>query len=387
MPGEATLSGIFSARAFVGWYNGLPEYAHLSPDLSVGEEAVILGQGNVALDVARTLLSDVDRLRTTDMTEHALEALSKSRIRRVRVVGRRGPLQVYSLIFSTSLPQLKLELQASFTIKEVRELFNLRSVGFHPIDPSLLPPASTKLTRTPKRLTQLLSKGSLNSLSTSEKSWSLDFLLAPTSFNASTKFSDRLSSITFSRTALQGLDPFDPSARVVATHEKLSLPASVAFRSIGYKSEPITGMEELGIPFDKGLGIIPNDPYGRIMSSSLAPGDMAVAHIPGMYCAGWVKRGPTGVIASTMEDAFSTAEIISKDWGEKALFLNGSTISNGKSAGGWDSLKEEAERRGLKRVDWNGWEAIDMAEKQKGIKKGKEREKFSTVIDMLEVLG
>lgn len=387
MPGEDTLSGIFSARAFVGWYNGLPEYADLSPDLSVGEEAVILGQGNVALDVARTLLSDVDRLRTTDMTEQALEALSKSRIRRVKVVGRRGPMQVCSLVFGTGLPQLILKLQASFTIKEVRELFNLRSVGFHPIDPSLLPPASTKLARTPKRLTQLLSKGSLNSLSTSEKSWSLDFLLAPTSFNASTKLSNRLSSVTFSQTALQGPDPFDPSAKVVATREKLSLPASVAFRSIGYKSEPLKGVEELGIPFDEGLGTIPNDPYGRIMSSSLAPGDMAVAHIPGMYCAGWVKRGPTGVIASTMEDAFSTAETIAKDWGEKALFLNGSTISNGKSAGGWESLKEEAELRGLRRVDWNGWEAIDMAEKENGIKKGKEREKFSNIKDMLEVLG
>lgn len=280
-----------------------------------------------------------------------------------------------------------LTSQASFTIKEVRELFNLRSVGFLPIDPSLLPPASTKLARTPKRLTQLLSKGSLNPLSTSKKSWSLDFFLAPTAFNAPTTFSDRLSSVTFSQTALQGPDPFDPAAKVVATPEKLSLPASVAFRSIGYKSEPLKGMDEFGIPFDKGLGIIPNDPYGRIMSSSLGPGDKAVAHVPGMYCAGWVKRGPTGVIASTMEDAFSTAEIIAKDWGENALFLNGSTISNGKSSGGWDSLEEEAERRGLKRVNWTGWKAIDRAEKENGIKRGKEREKFSTVKDMLKVLG
>lgn len=387
VPGEDTLSGIFSARAFVGWYNGLPEYADLSPDLSVGEEAVILGQGNVALDVARTLLSGVDRLRTTDMTEQALEALSRSKIRRVRVVGRRGPMQVYSCVSDTTIPQLILTSQASFTIKEVRELFNLPSVGFLPIDPSLLPPASTKLARTPKRLTQLLSKGSSNPLSTSKKSWSLDFLLAPTSFNAPTTFSDRLSSVTFSQTALQGPDPFDPAAKVVATPGKLSLPASVAFRSIGYKSEPLKGMDEFGIPFDKGLGIIPNDPYGRIMSSSLGPGDKAVAHVPGMYCAGWVKRGPTGVIASTMEDAFSTAEIIAKDWGENALFLNGSTISNGKNAGGWDSLEEEAERRGLKRVNWTGWKAIDRAEKENGIKRGKEREKFSTVKDMLKVLG
>lgn len=85
---------MYSARAFVGWYNGLPEHRDLNPDLSSGEDAVVVGQGNVALDVARILLSDVDALRGTDIADYALEALSKSRIKRVRVVGRRGPLQV-----------------------------------------------------------------------------------------------------------------------------------------------------------------------------------------------------------------------------------------------------------------------------------------------------
>lgn len=95
MPGESTLKGIYSARAFVGWYDGLPEYADLNPDLAVGEEAVIIGQGNVALDVARILLSDVGALRRTDITDYALDALSRSKIKRVRVVGRRGPMQVW----------------------------------------------------------------------------------------------------------------------------------------------------------------------------------------------------------------------------------------------------------------------------------------------------
>jgi adrenodoxin-NADP+ reductase len=94
IPGESTLSGIYSAREFVGWYNGLPDFANLLPDLTRGEEAVVVGQGNVALDVARMLLEDVDALRKTDITEHALAVLAQSRIRRVRVVGRRGPMQV-----------------------------------------------------------------------------------------------------------------------------------------------------------------------------------------------------------------------------------------------------------------------------------------------------
>ena len=94
IPGEETIKGVFSARAFVGWYNGLPEYAGLAPDLTQGEEVVIIGQGNVALDVARILLQDPEVLRSSDITEHAIESLKRSKIKRVRVVGRRGPLQV-----------------------------------------------------------------------------------------------------------------------------------------------------------------------------------------------------------------------------------------------------------------------------------------------------
>jgi adrenodoxin-NADP+ reductase len=94
VPGEDSVKGIYSARDFVGWYNGLPEHAGFAPNLESGEEAVIIGQGNVALDVARTLLIGVDELRKTDMTEYALATLSKSRVKRVHVIGRRGPMQV-----------------------------------------------------------------------------------------------------------------------------------------------------------------------------------------------------------------------------------------------------------------------------------------------------
>lgn len=96
IPGES-LGGVYSAREFVGWYNGLPEHAGLAPDLTRGDEAVIIGQGNVALDVARMLLEDVDVLRKSDIAAHAIETLSRSRVKRVRVVGRRGPMQVCSL--------------------------------------------------------------------------------------------------------------------------------------------------------------------------------------------------------------------------------------------------------------------------------------------------
>lgn len=100
LPGEG-LDGVMSARAFVGWYNGLPEYAHLVPNLERGSEAVVIGQGNVALDVARILLSDIDRLRKTDMPEYALELLSRSKVSKVHAVGRRGPMQVRIIMSST----------------------------------------------------------------------------------------------------------------------------------------------------------------------------------------------------------------------------------------------------------------------------------------------
>ena len=106
---------IYSARAFVGWYNGLPEHRNLNPDLQAGETAIIVGQGNVALDVARTLLTNVDELKKTDMTDYALQALSESKIKHVHVVGRRGPMQ------------------AAFTIKELRELLQLEDVNFNPV--------------------------------------------------------------------------------------------------------------------------------------------------------------------------------------------------------------------------------------------------------------
>ncbi|EFQ99219.1 NADPH:adrenodoxin oxidoreductase [Nannizzia gypsea CBS 118893] len=385
LPNERTLSGIFSARAFVGWYNGLPEYKNLLPDLASGEDAVIIGQGNVALDVARVLLSDVDALRKTDMSEHALEELSKSRVKRVRVVGRRGPMQ------------------AAFTIKEVRELMQLPSTGFEPIPSALLPPDSiiSGLPRANKRITQLLAKGSSTNLESSTKKWSLDFLLSPRSFHSSPEDPGSLSHITFTRNQLDPADPYSPSASVsplLADDGKtahINIPANLCFRSIGYKSCPLPGLDELAVPFDASRGLIPNDGQGRVLNTmpSSGDGDSLPAHVPGVYCAGWVKRGPTGVIASTMTDAFATADAIAADWGvhrdrggDKMEFLN--SRSGHESTGlGWDGVRPDTEKRGLRPTSWTDWEEIDRIEKERGQAKGKPREKFALVDDMLGVLA
>ncbi|EZF16330.1 hypothetical protein H112_05772 [Trichophyton rubrum D6] len=385
LPNERSLSGIFSARAFVGWYNGLPEYRNLSPDLASGEDAVIIGQGNVALDVARVLLSDVDVLRKTDMSEYALEELAKSRVKRVRVVGRRGPMQ------------------AAFTIKEVRELMQLPLVGFEPIASNLLPPDSiiSGLPRANKRITQLLAKGSPTSLESSAKKWSLDFLLSPRSFHSSSENPGRLSHITFSRNQLDPADPYSPSASIsphLADDGKVAhidISASLCFRSIGYKACPLPGLDELAVPFDASRGLIPNDGQGRVLTTipSASEGDSVPTHVPGVYCAGWVKRGPTGVIAATMTDAFATADAIAADWevhrdrgSNKMEFLN--SRSGEESTGlGWDGVRPDAEKRGLWPTSWKDWEEIDRVERDRGQTRGKPREKFALVDDMLGVLA
>jgi adrenodoxin-NADP+ reductase len=350
---------IYSARAFVGWYNGLPEYRDLNPDLTVGDTAVVVGQGNVALDVARTLLSKIDVLRKTDITDYALEALSTSKIRHVHVVGRRGPMQ------------------AAFTIKEVRELLQLEDVNFRPIPDELFPHDLSNLPRPKKRLMELLKKGSPEKAAAT-KSWSLDFLLAPKALEWSDSDTDKLRGVTFSRTKLENLE--DPGSNVSATEETQSLPTSTLFRSIGYKAEAIPGMASIGADFNEQKGTIRHDGFGRIVPLQETDTRGAQASL---YCSGWVKRGPTGVIASTMTDAFQTAEAIVQDWRKKTAGLPKAGIV---APAAWQGVQADAKalNLSLRPVHWDNWQKIDRAEKELGSVKGKPREKFGSVNEMLQ---
>lgn len=344
----------------------------MKPKLDAGEEAVVIGQGNVALDVARILLSDVDALRKTDISAHALEALSNSRVKSVKVVGRRGPMQ------------------AAYTIKEIRELMNLPGVAFMPLESSLLPSDVSSLPRAQKRMLDVIKKGSKTPESSSDRTWSLNHFLSPTHFNSSDSNPNYLSDISFNQTTfVPSSDPLDAKAAVEPTGNTTSIPASLAFRSVGYKSSALPGFSDLGIPFDERKGIIPNDIYGRVIDPKEAvegcTDALLAPRIPGLYCSGWVKKGPTGVIASTMLDAFSTADALAQDWTSGTVpFLN---AQDGGSTGlGWDGVKAEAEKRGLRRVSWDDWQKIDAVEKSRGKETGKEREKIASVEEMLAVL-
>jgi len=364
IPGEDKLRGIFSARAFVGWYNGLPEYANFQSKLflSSAEEAVVIGQGNVALDVARILLTSVDVLRKTDITEQAVEALSRSRVKRVSVVGRRGPLQ------------------AAFTAKELREMLSIPGIGFPGVNPSLIPQDTGKLSRQQKRILQILEKGSKTPFLEAQKHWELNFLRSPSAFLPSINDSARLGAVRLEETRLE--EPtFSPTSRVHPTGEYEEIRTDIAFRSIGYLSEPIPGFEEAGIPFNTKRGLVPNED-GRVVKPGSDPEDPGEI-VPGVYTSGWVKRGPTGEIASTMYDAFETADAMVNDWitGERQFMTSGD-----EEKLGWAAVSAEARSRGVRPVSWEEWQKIDAVEKSRGARVGKERVKFVSEEEMLAVL-
>ncbi|ORY04847.1 nucleotide-binding domain-containing protein [Basidiobolus meristosporus CBS 931.73] len=341
------VEGVYSARSFVGWYNGHPEHREIGLDLTSTDTAMVVGQGNVALDVARVLLSPIDELRKTDITEHALEALSRSRIKRVHIVGRRGPLQV------------------SFTTKELREMFALPNTKLE-IDTELfkdqLAHGQSLLlkNRALKRLLGVLEKEiPTDAIKDAEKFWSLKFLRSPVEIISE---SNRVKAVKMEINTLEG--PTD-SQVALGTGSYEEIESGLVFRSIGYKSTPIEG-----IPFDARRGVVPNV-CGRIMDGEQV--------LDGMYTSGWLKRGPSGVIVSTMQDAFETAGAIAADIKNGKPFLQPT-----KSSRDIPNLLKE---RNVRAVSYKDWKNIEKLEFDLGAARGKPREKLTSVEEMLQAVN
>lgn len=272
-------------------------------------------------------------------------------------------------------------LQAAFTIKEVRELMKLRNVGFHPVDRSLIPEEVKTLPRATRRMMELLIHGTPGvDAYTAPRSWSLDSCLSPRHFLSSQENPRQVASTEFAVTKL--LNPAEPSSRTESTGQDLVLPSDVVFRSVGYKSVPLAGYSKVGIHFDERSGTLTNDGLGRalrhVSDDNLA--HISSQQIPGLYCAGWLKTGPTGVIASTMQDAFTTGDAIVQDWISGKDFLDTSGI-------GWDGVKQEIKGDASRAITWEKWRKIDAAEKARGHEHGKFREKFTSTVEMLGVLS
>uniref|UniRef100_F7HAJ9 NADPH:adrenodoxin oxidoreductase, mitochondrial n=1 Tax=Callithrix jacchus TaxID=9483 RepID=F7HAJ9_CALJA len=319
IPGEE-LPGVCSARAFVGWYNGLPENQELKPDLSC-DTAVILGQGNVALDVARILLTPPEHLEKTDITKAALDVLRQSRVKTVWLVGRRGPLQV------------------AFTIK---------------------------VPRPRKRLTELLLRTAMEKPGPEEaarrasasRAWGLRFFRSPQQVLPSPD-GRGAAGVRLAVTRLEGVGE---ATRAVPTGAMEDLPCGLVLSSIGYKSRPI----DPSVPFDSKLGVIPNV-EGR------------VTDVPGLYCSGWVKRGPTGVIATTMTDSFLTGQMLLQD-------LKAGLLPSGPRPGS-AAIQALLSSRGVQPVSFSDWEKLDAEEVARGQGTGRPREKLVDPQEMLHLLG
>jgi adrenodoxin-NADP+ reductase len=347
-----THPGVISARELVGWYNGLPQFASLAPPLEDAEDVVVVGNGNVALDVARILLCDVERLKATDICEHAYDILRKSKVKNVRIVGRRGVLQ------------------SAFTTKEIRELINEPGTQMRRINEEHIEhyrPFIPVLDRPLKRMMQVLEKASKEQSKEVPRHFSLDYLLSPTRFYASSSNEKLLASTAFEINSLVQEDLKSPAV-AQGTGETTSFKSELAFRSIGYKSIPLPGSQELGIPFDQRRGHIPNQ-LGRIVGDHGHP-------LPGLYVTGWVKNGPTGVIAKTMWDSFEVAETLLEDYYGQKLDVGAKF--------GFAGVEKDINCRV---VSWNDWLKLDDEEMRRGQAVGKSRCKFTNVEEMLDFLA
>uniref|UniRef100_K9IKS2 NADPH:adrenodoxin oxidoreductase, mitochondrial n=1 Tax=Desmodus rotundus TaxID=9430 RepID=K9IKS2_DESRO len=348
IPGEE-LPGVFSARAFVGWYNGLPENQELAPDLSC-HTAVILGQGNVALDVARILLTPPEHLEKTDITEASLRVLRQSRVKMVWIVGRRGPLQV------------------AFTIKELREMIQLP--GTRPIlDPADFLGLQDRIQGVPRprrRLTELMLQTATEKPGREEaagqalasRAWGLRFFRSPQQVLPSPD-GRQAAGIRLAVTRLEGAGE---TARAVPTGDTEDLPCGLVLSSVGYKSRAI----DPSVPFDPKLGVIPNV-EGRVVD------------VPGLYCSGWVKRGPAGVIGTTMTDSFLTSQMLLQD-------LKAGLLPSGPRPG-YAAIEALLSSRGVRPISFSDWEKLDAEEVLRGQGIGKPREKLLDPQEMLRLLG
>ncbi|WP_328388672.1 4Fe-4S binding protein [Nocardia sp. NBC_00416] len=342
VPGE-DLPGSHSATEFVAWYNGHPDYADRAFDLS-GDRAVIVGNGNVALDVARVLTVDPDELAKTDIADHALAALRGSTIREVVVLGRRGPLQ------------------AAYTSPEFLALAHLSGVDIV-IDPAELEldPASQALLDSPEVEPSLKLKYALaeefaaKPPTEGNKRIVFKYLAAPTAVTGT----DKAEGLEYARNELVEEDGV-LNAR--PTSDTGTLPATLVLRSIGYRGKPIPDL-----PFDDKRAVVPNE-HGRVTGPDGTP-------LTGVYVSGWIKRGPRGVIGSNRVDSEETVEGLIAD------FISGRLVAPTADR---DALRALVQERQPDLVDRVGWKAIDQAERGAGKEAGRPRVKFTSLADLLQ---
>jgi ferredoxin/flavodoxin---NADP+ reductase len=340
IPGE-DLPGSWSATEFVAWYNGHPDFQELDFDLAV-ERAVVIGNGNVALDVARMLALTPEELAPTDTTDPAIEAIGAARIPEIAVVGRRGPAQ------------------ASWTTPELKELGELAGadVAVDAAELELDPVSEAALEHDTngQRNLEVLQEFAARPLTGKPTVVRLRFLLSPVALHGDGK----VESLELVRNRLEERDG---GLVAVPSEEHETLACGLVFRSVGYRG---VGLPKL--PFDERRGTIRNE-AGRIV-------DDAGAHVAGSYCAGWIKRGPTGIIGTNKKDATETVASLLEDARAGRLVHREEVTADAPEA-----LLAE---RGVRAVLYPGWASIDELERAAGEKLGRPRVKLRTWAELLD---
>ncbi|MFE3029742.1 4Fe-4S binding protein [Nocardia tengchongensis] len=334
IPGEDLL-GCHGATAFVAWYNGHPDYAHLKIDLSC-ERAVIIGNGNVALDIARILVTDPSELAGTDIADHALEALRHSAIREVVVIGRRGPAQ------------------AAYTNPELLALGHIHGVDIV-VDPEdlVLDERSRALLddhADPATVlkVQIAEEYAAHTAYAGDKRIVLRYLASPTEVLGH----DRVEAVNIVHNELTE----DENGRLAATptDRTETITTGLVLRSIGYR-----GLALPGLPPLTQSGALPNI-HGRVL------GEDGVL-LPGVYTTGWLKRGPSGGIGTNRHCANETVDMLAEDLAAGLL----PPPSHDRQA-----LTALVTERRPEAIDWAGWQAIDEMERERGQAVGRPRRKF-----------
>jgi len=324
IPGE-DLPGSRPATEFVAWYNGHPDFQHLEFDLS-GKRAVVIGNGNVAVDVARMLALTKEELDPTDTTDAAIDAIANAGIEEIVMVGRRGPAQ------------------AAFTTPELIELGELAGADVI-VDAAELEGAQPKDTNAERNL-EVLREYAQREPQGKARRIVLRFFRSPVAILGE----ERVTGIELVRNVL------DENERAVPTDETETLDCGIVFRSVGYR-----GVALPGVPFDDGRGTIPNE-GGRVGER--------------VYAAGWIKRGPSGVIGTNKKDASETVALLLAELADAPRL--------GKTDGDVDAFLVE---HGARPVIYQGWTAIDERERAAGEPLGRPRVKLCSWDELLEAAG
>jgi len=333
IPGE-DLAGSMSATEFVAWYNGHPDYVGLNPNLDI-EGVVVVGVGNVAMDVARILAKSPEELATTDIADHALQALKQSRVKDIYVLGRRGPAQ------------------AKFTNPEIKEFGHLQvadpvvRAAELELDPQSA--AECEADRLTKQNVEILRSYIERGNGSKARRVHFRFLVSPVEITGAGK----VEKVRIERNKLE-------AGNAVGSGEFETVGAGMVLRSVGYKGVPLPD-----VPFDQKKAIISND-GGRVKDAS--------GVLPGLYVAGWAKRGPTGVIGTNKKDAEETVALMLQDVGKS------------KATGSGDIAALLAQR-GVKFIDWQGWKKIDAVEVNAGKAENRPRVKLVGLDEMRAALG